>query len=301
MTDKNITVIGLGSMGFGVACCLVKARFTTYGVDIRKDAIKAFNQNGGIGTTDGHIAVQNSSIVFVFLVSADDVQSVLLGDNGIARSAQPDTVFVLCSTMPAQRTIAIAHTLENMGMRVLDAPVSGGQVKANSGDLTVMASGADDVFADLDPILPAIAAKVFRLGNTIGIGSNMKMINQLLAGTHIAIMGEAFALARKVGLDISVVYDVITQSAGSSWVFENRGAHVRDADYTPRSAIDIFVKDLGIVHNEATTVDFTPAFATMAWHLFQQASENGWGQQDDAAVAKWIAEKNGFQLHDDGV
>ena len=101
-----------------------------------------------------------------------------------------------------------------MGMRVLDAPVSGGQGKANSGDLTVMASGSPHVFRDVKPALDAISATVFTLGDDIGVGSKMKMINQLLAGSHIAVMGEAMALADRMGLDLSTVYDVITKSAG---------------------------------------------------------------------------------------
>lgn len=295
----NISVIGLGSMGFGSACCLVKAGFTTYGVDIRDEPLQQFDAVGGIATRDGHMAIKNSQIVFVYLVSSTDVSTVLLGENGYAYSADKGTVFVLCSTMPAQATISIADTLHNMGMRVLDAPISGGQVKSKSGDLTIMASGADDVFNAVQPALDAISAKVFKLGTEIGIGSKVKMINQLLAGVHIAVMGEAMALADKMDLDLGIVYDVITQSAGNSWMFENRGAFVRDGDYSPRSAVDIFVKDLGIVHDEAKHKGFSPIIAETAWELFKQASENGLGRQDDSAVTKWIARRNGFKITGD--
>ena len=295
----NIAVIGLGSMGFGSACCLVRAGFTTYGVDIRDTALADFATAGGIATGDGHYAVKNSQIVFVYLVSSADVKTVMLGENGYALSAKKGTIFVLCATMPAQDTIAIASALHHMGMRVLDAPVSGGQGKANSGDLTVMASGSPHVFRDVKPALDAISATVFTLGDDIGVGSKMKMINQLLAGSHIAVMGEAMALADRMGLDLSTVYDVITKSAGGSWVFENRGAFVRDGDYTARSAVDIWLKDLAIVNDEAQSVGFTPEMANLALSLFKQTAEQGMGRQDDSAVAKLIAYKNGFKLTGD--
>lgn len=296
---KKISVIGLGSMGFGSGCCLVNAGFTTYGVDIRDEALVKFESAGGIATRDGHYAVKNSQIVFVYLVSANDIKTVILGENGYAKSAAAGTIFVLCTTMPAQDTIAIANELHNMGLRVLDAPVSGGQIKANSGDLTLMASGKPDVFRDAKPALDAISATVFDLSDKIGVGSKIKMINQLLAGSQIAVMGEAMALADRIGLDLSTVYDVISKSAGSSFVFANRGAFVRDADYTARSAVDIWLKDLNIVLDEAENVGFTPEMASLALSLFKQTAAQGMGRQDDSAIAKLIARKNGFKITGD--
>ena len=303
MTKQTATVIGLGSMGYGAGCSLVRAGFPTYGVDIRDDALDNFKAEnghlGGISEKDPSVAVADSDVVFVYLVNAEQVNAVLWGENGCVKTAKPNTVFVLCVTMPPNATLEIAEKLQQAGMRVLDAPVSGGTAKAMTGDITIMASGAPAVFDAVESMLDAISAKVFRLGDAIGIGSKIKMINQLLAGVHIAAMGEAMALAHKIDLDLATVYDVITQSAGNSWMFENRGVYVRDGDYTPRSAVDIFVKDLGIVASESEQADFTPELTKTAWELFKQASDAGMGRHDDAAVAKWIARKNGDTLKGD--
>ena len=301
---RNITVIGLGTMGYGAAYSLVNIGFTTYGVDIVDSTLERFAQDGGTPEKNASVAVADSDIVFLYLVNAEQVKSILFGDalsgdGGCVGSADKGTIFVLCVTMPPNETIAIAQQLEQQGMRVLDAPVSGGSGKAMSGEITIMGSGSPDVFDALQPALDAISSKVFRLGDEVGIGSKVKMINQLLAGVHIAAMGEAMALAHKIDLDLATVYDVITQSAGNSWMFENRGVYVRDGDYAPRSAVDIFVKDLGIVASESEQADFIPELTQTAWHLFQQASEAGMGRHDDAAVAKWIARKNGSSLNGD--
>jgi 3-hydroxyisobutyrate dehydrogenase len=122
------------------------------------------------------------------------------------------------------------------------------------------------------------------------------MINQLLAGVHIAVTAEAMTLAAKTGIDLKTLYDVLRVSAGSSWMFENRGEHIVSGDYTPRSAVDIFVKDLGIVASEAERAGAVTPLTATALALFRQASEAGLGKEDDAAVAKLLAERSGVVL-----
>ena len=293
------TVIGLGSMGWGAACSLVREGIETYGVDIRDEVLENFEKQGGKSEKDSAIAVSNSDVVFLYLVNSAQVKTVLFGDNGCVKNAKKDTVFILCVTMLPKDTMEISQQLLDAGMRVLDAPVSGGAAKALTGDITIMASGSPETFDTVAKPLDAVSAKIFRLGDDIGSGSKVKMINQLLAGVHIAAMGEAMALAHKIDLDLETVYDVITQSAGNSWMFENRGVYVRDGDYSPRSAVDIFVKDLGIVSDEANGADFNAEITATAWNLFKEASDAGLGREDDAAVAKWIARKNGTALKGD--
>ncbi len=186
-------------------------------------------------------------------------------------------MFVLCVTMAPQATIAIAEQLRAAQMAVIDAPVSGGQAKALAGEITIMASGAAADFDTAQAALDAISARIFRLGEEIGLGSKVKMINQLLAGVHIAAAAEALTLAAHVGLDLKTVYDVIKVSAGSSWMFENRGAHIVEGDYAPRSAVNIFVKDLGIVAASAAAGRASvPLTETALLQLFQQRRRKGW-------------------------
>lgn len=292
---NTATVIGLGSMGWGAALSLLRAGFHVKGVDIRDEVLKRFTVEGGeafSSPADAGI----SDVVFVFVVNSDQAKEVLFGPKGAVQTAAPGTVFLLCVTMAPSVTVEIAAKLEAAGMAVIDAPVSGGYQKALTGEMTVMGSGADAAFAKASTALDAVAAKVFRLGEEPGLGSKVKMINQLLAGVHIAAAAEALTLAAKVGLDLQTVFDVIRVSAGSSWMFENRGPHIVDGDYTPRSAVNIFVKDMGIVTGEASDAGGSTPLSEAALALFSQASEAGFGLEDDAAVAKILAARSGIVL-----
>ena len=141
-----------------------------------------------------------------------------------------------------------------------------------------------------------MAAKLYELGDAAGQGAAFKMINQLLAGVHIAAASEAIAFAAKQGLDIRKVYEVITASAGNSWMFENRVPHVLDGDYTPRSAVDIFVKDLGIIQDMARTAKFPVPVSAAALQMFLMTSASGMGRDDDASVARMYARVTGTRL-----
>ena len=169
---------------------------------------------------------------------------------------------------------------------MLDAPVSGGAVKAAVGEMTVMASGAEQTFSQLAPVLDAVAGKVYRVGEEIGLGATVKIVHQLLAGVHIAAGAEAMALAARAGIPLDVMYDVVTNAAGNSWMFENRMRHVVDGDYSPKSAVDIFVKDLGLVADTAKSLHFPLPLASTALNMFTEASNAGFGREDDSAVIK---------------
>ena len=298
MVDYKVTVIGLGSMGYGAALSLLKAGIVTNGVDINQEVLQRFTQEGGNSFHSAKEAIEDVDVVFLFVVNDKQIKAILFGDDDPLRTCQKGSVFCLCSTMLASSTIEIANRLQDSGMQVLDTPVSGGSAKALNGEITIMASGSSEAFAQAQHALDAISAKVFTLSSEIGVGSKIKMINQLLAGIHIAATAEAMSLSAKLGLDLAVVYDVITQSAGSSWMFENRGAHIRDGDYTPHSMVDIFVKDLGIVQDEADqcSTPFPIPLTKTALSLFQEASDLGLGRQDDSAVAKILAKKGGATL-----
>ena len=157
-------------------------------------------------------------------------------------------------------------------------------------------SGSPAAFAKARPALDAMAAKLYELGDAAGQGAAFKMINQLLAGVHIAAASEAITFAAKQGLDIKKVYEVITASAGNSWMFENRMPHVLDGDYTPRSAVEIFVKDLGIIQDMARTAKFPVPVAAAALQMFLMTAGAGMGRDDDASVARMYAKVTGTHL-----
>ena len=182
------------------------------------------------------------------------------------------------------------------GMHMIDAPVSGGVARAANGTMTVMAAGAPEAFELTEKIFSAIAEKVYRLGDKPGQGSKVKMINQLLAGVHIAASAEAMALGIKAGVDPKTLYEVISNSAGSSWMFQNRVPHILAGDYTPLSAVNIFVKDLGIVLDSAKKMSFPLPLTATAHQLFLMAGAAGHGGEDDSAVIKVYQELTGIHL-----
>lgn len=296
MQNPNTAVIGLGSMGWGAAVSLLRAGLPTVGVDVRPEALEAFEAEGGRVAASPAEAAASSDIVFVFVANAAQTEAVLFGKDGAVAGAKKGTIFALCATMQPSDTIALCGRLVDAGMGALDLPVSGGSAKALSGDMTMMGAGDPEDFDRAAVALEAISAKLFRLGDTPGMGSQIKMINQLLAGVHIAATAEAMTLGAAAGIDLKTLFDVISTCAGSSWMFENRGPHIVNGDYTPHSAVDIFVKDLGIVTSEAQSLKCPTPLTQTSLALFKEASDAGLGREDDAAVAKILAAKGGVSL-----
>ncbi len=290
---RKVGVIGLGAMGAGMAGSLRRAGCDVHVCDVRDGVAAAFAAEGGTADATPAALAAACEVVVSVVVNAVQTESVLFGDGrdgdagqGAAAAMRPGSVFVMCSTVDPNISIAFERRLEAMGLLYVDAPISGGAAKAASGEMTVMGAARDAAWAKAEPLLNAMAAKVYRLGDRAGNGSKVKIINQLLAGVHIAAAAEAMALGLREGVDAAALYDVITHSAGNSWMFENRMAHVLKADYTPLSAVDIFVKDLGLVLDTARATKFPLPLASTAHQMFMQASTAGFAKEDDSAVIK---------------
>jgi putative dehydrogenase len=292
----RVAVIGLGSMGFGMATSLRRAGFEVTGFDVNDQMVARFVATGGRGAQSPAEAAQAADVVVSVVVNAAQTEAILFGADGVAETLPEGAVFVSSATMDPDVARNLAARLETTGRLYLDAPISGGSVRAAEGALTVLASGNAAAFARARPALDAMAAKLYELGDEPGVGAAFKMINQLLAGVHIAAASEAIAFAARQGLDIRKVYEVITASAGNSWMFENRVPHVLDGDYAPRSAVDIFVKDLGIIQDMARSAKFPVPVAAAALQMFLMTSAAGMGRDDDASVARLYARITGTDL-----
>lgn len=285
--------IGLGSMGLGMALTLAKAGHEVYGLDLSGDRIAMLVDAGGQALTRD--APQAEALISVVL-NAEQTRAALFGPDGWAGGLRPGGVIVSCATVPPGFAREMEAEAQAHGLGYLDAPISGGAVKAAQGRLSIMASGAPAAFDAASLLLGAMAETVHHLGDEAGAGSAMKAVNQLLAGVHIAAMGEALAFAASQGLDLARVVQVIRVSAGTSWMFENRAPHVVDRDYAPRSTVDIWPKDLGIVSAIAGQAGLPLPVTAAALAQFREASAAGLGQEDDAAVAKHVAGKAGLDL-----
>ena len=284
--SASVGVIGLGAMGLGMAGSLRRAGYRVHVCDLRGDVVRAFVADGGVACTDPAALASECEVVVSVVVSAAQTEAVLFGERGAASAMKRGSVFVMCSTVDPNWSIALEQRLAALGLMYLDAPISGGAAKAAAGTMTMMTAGRDEAYAKVGKVLEAMAAKVYRLGDRAGNGSKVKIINQLLAGVHIAAAAEAMALGLREGVDAAALYEVITNSAGNSWMFENRMAHVLAGDYTPLSAVDIFVKDLGLVLDTARATKFPLPLSATAHQMFMQASTAGYAREDDAAVIK---------------
>ena len=292
---QKIGIIGLGSMGYGMARNLIKAGHQVWGHDINPDAVARLVADGAqAGALLDHAEALDALVVVV--LNAAQTEAVLFGPEGVAAALQQNTVILSCATIPPAFAAEMEARAESAGLLYLDAPISGGAIKAASGELTIMASGRKAAFEAAKPALDAISAKVFEMGDRAGAGSAMKATNQMLAGIHIASMAEAITFALAQGISPERFLEVVSQSAGTSWMLENRAPHIIEGDYTPRSTINIWPKDLGIVMDIAQNSGFSAPITEAALALFKEAAAQGLGAEDDAALAKLYAKAAGLTL-----
>lgn len=292
---QKIGFIGLGAMGMGMACSLVRAGFAVKGYDINPSAVEKFQQAGGTAYASAAEAAGGADALIVAVVNASQIQEVLF-TGSCAERLPRGAVVVLCSTVNPRFAGETATRLEQMGLDVIDAPISGGPARAAQGRLTIMASGRPQAFEKADALLNAMAEKVYRLGDRCGAGSTVKMINQLLAGVHIAAAAEAMAFGVRAGADPEQLYEVISNSAGASWMFQNRVPHMLAGDFTPLSAVEIFVKDLGIVLDAGREARFPLPLSAAAHQLYLMAAAAGHGREDDSAVVKVFEQLAGIEV-----
>ena len=296
--SMKVGVIGLGSMGYGMATSLVRAGHETYGFDRVEAQVARFCKDGG-KTGDLATVAPVLDIIVVVVLNAAQTEDALFGDHAIMPHVRRGACVIACATTPPEFARAMARRCSEYWVHYLDAPISGGAAAAAAGELSIMASGPAAAFSAARPALGAMATKVFELGDEVGAGSAMKSVNQLLAGVHIATMAEAMTFAMTQGITPERFLEVIPQCAGASWMLENRGPHVANGDYTPRSAVDIWLKDLGIVLDIAREAKFSAPMTASALQQFMAASGSGLGREDDAAVAKVYARNAGLSLPGD--
>ena len=295
-TPATLGVIGLGSMGRGAALTALARGIPTWGFDLNPAANAAIAEAGGrIAASVADLAAA-CDVVVVLVVTAAQTEALLFGDAGLAAHLKPGAVVVCSATVDPTLPPLWEARLQARGLWLIDAPVSGGAAKAAQGEMTVMASGRPEAFAAAGGLLDAVAGKVYRLGDRAGVGSTVKMVNQHLAGVHIAAACEAMALGIRAGADADQLYEVICNSAGASWMFANRVPHILAGDYTPLSSVNIFVKDLGIVLDAARKLAVPLPLAAAAHQLYLGTAGAGHGAEDDSAVIKLYAALTGITL-----
>ncbi|MFM2066381.1 MAG: hypothetical protein RLZZ584_1290 [Pseudomonadota bacterium] len=301
----SLGVIGLGAMGYGAAVSALRRGVPVWGLDTSAAARARLAAQGGRVAADLAELARHCQAVLLLVVNAAQTEGLLFGSAaagdgsgqaGLIDLLAPGKVVMTAATVDPALPPQWAARLAERGLHLIDAPVSGGPVKAAEGQMTVMASGTPAAFEAAGGLLDAVAGKVYRLGDVAGVGSTVKMVNQHLAGVHIASACEAMALGMRAGADPAQLYEVICNSAGMSWMFANRVPHILEGDYSPRSAVNIFVKDLGIVLDAARKLAFPLPLAAAAHQLYLASAAAGRGGEDDAAVIKFYADLAGIAL-----
>ena len=290
---KNISVIGLGSMGFGIAQSLIRSGYNVYGQDKNTVQQKKLIEEGGL---DAEIPFGDLDAVIIVVLNEAQTRDIIFGEEGIAGKLKKQTLVIVCTTVSPNFAKEMAAACENKELLYLDAPISGGSIKSSQGKLSYMVSGSKKALIAAKPILDSTSETVFEFGEVVGSGSAMKAVNQMLAGVHIAAMAEAITFGITQGIEPERFLEVISKCAGSSWMLENRAPHIIDGDYSPKSSINIWPKDLGIVLDIAKSSNFSAPITSAALQQFIAASGSGLGHEDDAAVAKVYARNAGIEL-----
>ncbi|MDR3524635.1 MAG: NAD(P)-dependent oxidoreductase [Acetobacteraceae bacterium] len=285
MAVKKIGFVGLGAMGLPMARNLAKSQFNVRGFDLRPGAAATLIEVGGESADSAAAACAGADAVMLMVVSLPQAESVLF-DAGALDALAPGAVVIVSATCPPEGVVTLARRVEATGRLFVDAPVSGGVVGAESGSLTIMASGSDAAFELAMPVLNKVGGKIVRVGSEPGQGATAKAVNQLMCGVHIAVAAEALSLAEKLGLDMDAMFDIVSGSAAGSWMLSNRGPRMLQADPPVTSAVDIFVKDLTIVLEAGHGAKTALPLAAVAHQLFLSVSGRGLGAIDDSQVIR---------------
>ena len=264
--NKNILVIGLGSMGYGIAKSLMRSGYKVFGQDKNIDQQQKFIQDGGL---EGEVLYDQLEAVIIVVLNEQQTGEIIFGEDGIANKLKNNTLIMVCTTVSPDFAREMDNKCVEKGLLYLDAPISGGSKKSLEGKLSYMISGSQKAQQKAKPLLVATAEKVFEFGTSVGITQ---------------------------GIEPKKFLEVISECAGTSWMLENRAPHIIDDDYSPKSSINIWPKDLGIVLDIAKKSNFSAPLTATAMQQFVAAAGSGLGHEDDAAVAKIYARNAGIKL-----
>jgi 3-hydroxyisobutyrate dehydrogenase len=282
----KIAFVGLGAMGRGMSARLVQAGHEVVGHDIAPAAVEALVKAGGRAAANAAEACRGAEALIVMVFNADQVEQVLFGAGGAAEALPEGALVIMSVTMTPAQSQGFAERLAAKGWLMLDAPMSGGALAAEQGQLSFMAAGSDAAFARAEPILKPMAKRIYRIGAECGMGSTMKMVHQIAAGANLAVAAELTAFGAKLGLDPGMIFEIVNNAAGQSLMFQMVGPRMIDRDFAPKGPLEIFVKDLGIALEAGKANRFPLPMAAAAHQLYLAAAAHGHIAEDVAAVVK---------------
>ncbi len=274
--------LGLGAMGLPMARRLLEASNDVTAYDPVPAALAAF---GGRPATTASAAADGADLLFVTVATPEQAAAALFGRDGAADALAPGATVVVMSTIGPAAVRDLDDRLAPAGVGLLDAPMSGGVARAERGDLVVMVGGPRERFDAACPLLDRLGSTVAYVGESVGDGQALKLVNQLLAGVHIAAAAEALGLATALGLDPRAAREIVRHGAAGSFMLDDRGARMLDGEFEPvRSALEIFVKDMGLVVAAAKAQKLPTPLAAAAEQLYLTGAAEGLGRRDDSSL-----------------
>lgn len=292
---NHIGFIGLGNMGMGMAKNILQTGFPLVAYDIQEEPLKKIKALGAqLGENPKEVA-QKASVSIIAVLNYAQVEQVVLGERGLCEGVSSGDLVIIASTIAPAEVKTLARTLEKQGVKVLDAPISGGKEGAEAGTLTIMVGGEKEEFERCRNIFEAMGKNIYYLG-ALGSGLSLKLVNNLLVAVNGLAVAEAMVLGVKAGLDPQMMLDIIPKSAGDSWMFRNRAYRMVDRDFTCRGELDILLKDLTFIMDMGRSLKIPLVLSAVAKEIFQMANCLGYGKEDDAAVVKAIEKIAGMEV-----
>ena len=294
---KNLTqvaVVGAGNMGGGMLARLCGLGWSVAVHDIDPQVQSQAVALGAVACGSAMEAARMlapDGVLMVVVVDAAQTEAVLWGEGGAGPVLKPGQSVMLCPTLGPATVQSQAERLAPMGIDFIDAPMSGGPVRAQQGTMSLMVSCSDAVWQRSQNLLTALSQQVFRVGTRAGDGARTKLVNNLLAAVNLAGAAEAMALAERLGLDPAATLSVIEASSGQSWIGSDRMRRALAGDFEPRAHVTLLAKDTGLAVQAADDVAFDPPLGRLARDLFAQALGQGWADLDDAALLKLMRQR----------
>lgn len=283
---QSVAIIGLGIMGSAMARTLIAAGFSVYGYDTDAGAAQKNAENGVTIATTVTEAVQQCGIILASLPSETALTATIDAIENSGNAIKEGAVFVELSTLSIESKQRERDRLAQLGIDMLDCPVSGTGAQAATRDIVLYASGEEAAYTACKAAFEAIARESFYLG-AFGNGMRMKFIANLLVAIHNVATAEALSLAKQAGLDLQTVHDVISSGAGTSKIFDLRGPMMVKDTYTPATMkLDVWQKDMALIENFAETVKADTPLFDATQPIYEQALKAGLGGMDTAAVCR---------------
>jgi 3-hydroxyisobutyrate dehydrogenase len=284
---KVVGVIGVGNMGAAMARNLLAQGYAVHVHDIDMAQVQPLREAGAVVHHSPFSLAESATLIIIAVVNAAQVEQVIAGEGGLGSALNAAHTLMLCPTISPDDVVRLTQQIQSLGASVIDAPMSGGPVRAQAGTMSLMVACEDAVFHQHAAVLNVLSNKIFRISNTPGDGAKTKLVNNLLAGIHLVGAAEVLVLAERMGLSAQKTLDVIAQSSGQSWIASDRMTRALADNLAPLAHMSLLTKDTRLACDAAASANVHVPLGQLAADVFAKACEAGWVDRDDAALLQY--------------